>query len=481
MLFIAFVCGFLGIASADPFKEELIYPELLQERSESGELLLRIKDTTLHLKKSSVLAHDLFLDTSDGDETEYTLWNGTSLEENLYHDSQHQSSIMLHQDDRAVKVEGMLSPSWRIAPLLSVERSEDAAVLHRIYRIQGTDHRNDLAFRDLNIDIPVFRGQRKSDRLPPRRKLPDEYVAEIHLISDRRHQKLFTTDKELIAYLAVLMNAVNVWYEGMQEPKLKTKIVGISRCKTSSNEVKVGRFLHGKPTLEKFIEYVRRKLPRNPDAVYVFTEQNLALVESPGQPDGNLLGLATLASLCTSLNVGMGEDTAGTFRGAHIAAHEIAHILGSSHDGGIGDPSIPNNKGGKPCPWDQGYLMSYVDGGLKKYQLSPCTKAQIRGLISIVSDKCLAETSPLSMTTRRNILPGQVITAEDYCSGLLADKGRGVPLLRPDELSKCRMRCCLRSSYGAGLCQKVLVPNGMQCARGKTCRKGICRQHRLES
>ncbi|KAL1430881.1 hypothetical protein MTO96_014738 [Rhipicephalus appendiculatus] len=203
MLFIAFVCGFLGITSADPFKEDLVYPELLQERSESGELLLRIQDTTLHLKKSSVLAHDLFLDTSDGDESEYTLWNGTSLEENLYHDSEHQSSIMLHQDDGAVKV-GMLSPSWRIAPLSSIERSEDAAVPHRIYRIADTDHRNDLAFRDLTINIPVFRkrGQKKFDRVPPRQKLPKEYVAEIYLISDRRHEKPFTTDKELISYLA---------------------------------------------------------------------------------------------------------------------------------------------------------------------------------------------------------------------------------------------------------------------------------------
>ncbi|KAL1430883.1 hypothetical protein MTO96_014738 [Rhipicephalus appendiculatus] len=413
MLFIAFVCGFLGITSADPFKEDLVYPELLQERSESGELLLRIQDTTLHLKKSSVLAHDLFLDTSDGDESEYTLWNGTSLEENLYHDSEHQSSIMLHQDDGAVKVEGMLSPSWRIAPLSSIERSEDAAVPHRIYRIADTDHRNDLAFRDLTINIPVFRkrGQKKFDRVPPRQKLPKE--------------NSFPT-------WPVMMNAINIWYEGMTEPKIRTKIVGVSRCKTSSNDV---------------------KWPRDSDAVYVFTGQNMGDVDRTGKPKGNLLGIARKSSLCTELNVGMGEDTPGTFRGAHIAAHEIAHILGSSHDGGVGDPLI-QKQGGDLCSWEDGYLMSYKDGGRKKYQLSRCSKSQIRRLLSTVSDKCLEETSQLSMRTQRNILPGQIITAEDYCRGILASKGRGVPLLLPKDLSKCRMQCCLQPPYGGGILSK---------------------------
>uniref|UniRef100_A0A6G5A7B9 Putative secreted metalloprotease n=1 Tax=Rhipicephalus microplus TaxID=6941 RepID=A0A6G5A7B9_RHIMP len=484
MLFVAFVCGFLGITSADPFREELVYPELLQERSENGELLLRIQDTTLRLKKSTVLAHDLFLDTtSDGDESEYTLWNGTSLEENLYHDSEHQSSIMFHQVNSTVKVEGILSPDWRIAALSSVERSEDAAVPHRVYRIQGTDIMNDLAFRDLNINIPVFRRPRRTtlDRIIPRKKLPKEYVAEIFLVSDRRHQKQFATDKELIAYFAVMMNAVNVWYEGMKKPKVRTKIVGISRFKKGINDVTAGRFLLGEATLKKFIDYFNRTLSRDPDAVYVFTGQNLATLDYTGKVSGNLLGIAILSSLCTDLKVGLGEDTAGTFSGAYIAAHEIGHILGSSHDGSPGHPSIPNNRGGRPCPWREGYLMSYVDGGLKKYQLSPCTRAQIRGLISIISDKCLAETSSSSTKTRSGILPGQVITAEDFCSGIMASKGRGVPLLRPHELAKCRMRCCLQSSYGSAMCQKELVPNGMSCAPGKTCRKGVCGRHDLKS
>ncbi|KAL3183677.1 hypothetical protein MRX96_033772 [Rhipicephalus microplus] len=467
MLFAAFVCGFFGITSADPFREELVYPELLQERSENGELLLRIQGTTLRLKKSTVLAHDLFLDTtSDGDESEYTLWNGTSLEENLYHDSEHQSSIMFHQVNSTVKVEGILSPDWRIAALSSVERSEDAAVPHRVYRIQGTDIMNDLAFRDLNINIPVFRRPRRTtlDRIIPRKKLPKEYVAEIFLVSDRRHQKQFATDKELIAYFAVMMNAVNVWYEGMKKPKVRTKIVGISRFKKGINDVTAGRFLLGEATLRK-----------NSSTISIKRCQEIQTPFTCSQ------GIAILSSLCTAIKVGLGEDTAGTFSGAYIAAHEIGHILGSSHDGSPGHPSIPNNRGGRPCPWREGYLMSYVDGGLKKYQLSPCTKAQIRGLISIISDKCLAETSSSSTKTRSGILPGQVITAEDFCSGIMASKGRGVPLLRPHELAKCRMRCCLQSSYGSSMCQKELVPNGMSCAPGKTCRKGVCGKHDLKS
>lgn len=481
MLFVAFACGFLGITSAAPFEEELVYPELLQERSESGELLLRIKETTLRLRKSTVLADDLFVGTTIDDETEYTLWNGTSLEENLYHDSEQQSSIMLYQDDRALKVEGILSPSWRIAPLLSIERSADAPVPHKVYRIQERDLGDDLAFRDLNINIPVHKRGNKGFWRKPRKKLPKEYVAEIYLISDSHHQKQFKKNKHLIAYMAVLMNAVNVWYEGMNKPKIRTKIVGISRNKNLRNEVRTGRYLNGRETLRKFMYQAYKKLPGDPDAVYVFTEQDLAIVPPIGQPEGNLLGLASMASLCTPLKVGIGEDIAGTFNGVSTAAHEIIHILGSAHDGGEGAKWIPNNKGGEPCPWSQGYLMSYVDGGVKKYKLSPCTKAQIRGLLRIVPDNCLAETASRSMKTARKILPGQIMTAEDYCSGLLSDQGRGVPLQQPDQLKKCRMLCCLKISFGAGKCRRELVPDGMSCGRGKTCRKGICGRHALES
>ncbi|XP_075531812.1 venom metalloproteinase antarease-like TtrivMP_A isoform X2 [Dermacentor variabilis] len=461
MLFVAVACGFLGITLAALLEEELVYPELLQERSESGELVLRIKHTTLHLKKSSVLADDLFVGTIVDGDTEYTLWNGTSLEENLYHDSAQQSSIMLYQDDQALKVEGIINPSWRIAPLLSIERSEDAPIPHTVYRVEETDHRND--WRN------------------PRKKLPEEYVAEIYLISGSHHQKHFKEDKNLIAYMAVLMNAVNVWYEGMTKPKIKTKIVGISRNKDIRNEVRAGRYLNGRLTLGKFIEHVNKSLPGNSDAVYVFTEQDLATIPLIGIPEGNLLGLAAMATLCTPLKVGIGEDMAGTFKGVYTAAHEIIHILGSSHDGGPGAPWIPNNKGGRPCSWKQGYLMSYVDGGVKKYKLSPCTKAQIRGLLRIVPGKCLAETASLSMRTRGKILPGQIMTAEDYCAGLLSDEGLGLAIQPPDQLKQCRMMCCLKTSYGAGKCRKEFVPDGMSCVHGKTCRKGICGYHALDS
>ncbi|XP_065307584.2 venom metalloproteinase BumaMPs1-like isoform X1 [Dermacentor albipictus] len=481
MLFAAVACGFLGITLAAYFEEELVYPELLQERSESGELVLRIKDTTLHLKKSSVLADDLFVGTIVDGDTEYSLWNGTSLEENLYHDSAQQSSIMLYQDDRELRVEGILNPSWRIAPLLSIERSENAPIPHMVYRVQETDHRNDLAFRDLTVDIPVLKRGYRGYWRNPRNKLPKEYVAEIYLISGSRHQKQFKEDKNLIAYMAVLMNAVNVWYEGMTKPKIRTKIVGISRNKDLRNEVRAGRYLNGRLTLGKFIEHVNKNLPGNSDVVYVITEQDLATIPLIGRPEGNLLGLAAMATLCTPLRVGIGEDMAGTFKGVYTAAHEIIHILGSSHDGGPGAPWIPNNKGGRPCSWNQGYLMSYVDGGVKKYKLSPCTKAQIRGLLRIVPDKCLAETAKLSMRTRGKILPGQIMTAEDYCNGLLSDQGLGLPIQPPNQLKQCRMMCCLKTSYGGGKCRKEFVPDGMSCVHGKTCRKGICGYHALDS
>ncbi|XP_065307578.2 venom metalloproteinase antarease TserMP_A-like [Dermacentor albipictus] len=486
MFFLALFMSFANAILAVSLREEFVYPKLLQQRSDDGRLLLRINDDmTLHLQKSSVLADDLFFTTNAGRQSEDTLWNGSRIEENLYHDSKYQSSIMLYEDDHSVKVEGILSATLRIKPMPSSERSGDASILHKVYEIddvkQKFDETADTWITPFNV--PWFNapwGPSTQSAPPANRELPEEYVAEVHVVSCSSHEKEFETNEELIAYIAVLMNAVNIWYEGMENPRIRTKIVGITRNTDGDYEVREDGYLIADRTLNRFSEYADKSIPGHPDAVYLMTSQEMASISLSGTIDTGVAGLAFVGTLCGFQNVAIGEDPAGSFKGVYPAAHELAHTLGSAHDGDPGVRAIPNNPGAKDCPWEEGYLMSYADGGTKKFELSPCSQGQIRALLRHVPQTCLDETSDKDYMSSHRKAPGQLISAEDYCNILLKNQGRGVPLMKADMLEECRFQCCLRTYYGPGRCNTEFVPEGMQCAEGKTCRKGVCGDFKWE-
>lgn len=439
---------------------------------------------TLRLRKSSVLASNLFFTTNADGKSEHTLWNGTHLEDNLYHDSGYQSSVMLSHEDRALKVEGILSPTFRIKPLLTKERLVGAPILHKVYEIDEPKmdlHESVHSPFDTAFNFPWFFNpiEQVPDPPPMAKDLPEEYVCELHVVSCSSHEKQFATNQELIAYVAVLMNAVNIWYEGMENPRLKVKVVGISRNTDGRAEVKEEGYLIADRTLNQFTEYADKDIPGNPDAIYMITNQDMASVSHSGSIDSGIAGLAFVGTLCIFRNVAIGEDPAGSYKGIYPAAHEIAHTLGSAHDGDPGVPDIPNNPGATDCGWEGGYLMSYVDGGHKKYMLSPCSQGQIRALLRNVPQKCLDETSDRDYMTRHKKLPGQMITEEEYCRILFKGHGNGMPLQDPEAAKDCKMQCCLKTYYGPGKCEKERILEGMGCGDGMTCRKGICANHTM--
>lgn len=491
MFVLALVLTFVEVILAVTLREELVYPELLQQRSDDGRLLLRIdRDMTLQLQKSSVLANDLFFTTNAGGRSEDTVWNGSRIQENLYHDSKHQSSVMLYQDDHTLKVEGILTATLRIKPMPLGERSSDARILHRVYEIE--DPKREFG-KSLNtwvipFNVPWFNvpwgpsNQQAPHQPPPMGvdQLPEEYVAEVHVVSCSVHERQFETNEELIAYVAVLMNAVNIWYEGMESPRVRVKVVGITRNQDGEYEVKEEGFLIADRTISRFAEYAQTQIPGKPDAVYLMTSQDLASVSFTGSIDNGVAGLAYVGMLCGPRNVAIGEDPAGSFKGVYAAAHELAHTLGSVHDGYAGVDHIPDHPGAKDCPWEEGYLMSYMDGGTKKFQMSPCTEAQIRAMIKHLPQTCLDEISKEDYMANHRKVPGQLVSPEDYCKILMKNQGHGVPLLKPDMLKECRFQCCLRTYYGAGKCSTEYVLEGMPCDEGKTCRKGVCDNFKWE-
>ncbi|CAN7945307.1 unnamed protein product, partial [Ixodes hexagonus] len=89
--------------------------------------------------------------------------------------------------------------------------------------------------------------------------------------------------------------------------------------------------------------------------------------------------------------------------------------LGSVHDGNGPIPYIPGHPGAKKCPWTDGYIMSYIDGGIKNFQFSTCTNKQIRVLLRTRDTKCIGLSSEQDLIGENRKLPGEKIAGPLFC------------------------------------------------------------------
>ncbi|XP_070383200.1 venom metalloproteinase antarease-like TserMP_B [Dermacentor albipictus] len=313
------------------------------------------------------------------------------------------------------------------------------------------------------------------DKEEERSAKQDKFTVELHVISDSVHQKSFEEDEELIAYLAIFINAVNLRYLDMRNPRISFILVGLTRSKDDPFAVHKEGFLCGSATLRGLREYNKKgKIPGNADTVYLLTGQDL-VNEKDGNMSRSLSGKAFKGRVCTASGVGEGEDTAKAYTGIKTMAHELAHILGSPHD--EAQPKNPE------CSWSQGYLMSYVDGGVKKYRLSPCSEEKIRTTFAKLKPECIEVKAKQNYQKDHKKFPGQTMSEELFCRYIMNESketlNKVVVKKIPELTSKCRIKCCLRVD-GHTRCRKAKIPDGMACDQGKTCKRRVCGVHTWE-
>ncbi|XP_049515543.1 metalloprotease mig-17-like, partial [Dermacentor silvarum] len=154
------------------------------------------------------------------------------------------------------------------------------------------------------------------------------------------------------------------------------------------------------------------RVPGNHDVVYLMTGLDMITFKR-GKLNKGISGRAYLSNVCRERGIGEGEDTAPTYSGVNTLAHELAHSLGSPHD------ETPE------CPWAEGYLMSYVDGGLKKYKLSACSQQTIRQNVKKLSQECFSVLSEKNYMTDHKKFPGQTVRAQYVCKKLIKKQAKG--------------------------------------------------------
>ncbi|XP_054934195.1 venom metalloproteinase antarease TserMP_A-like isoform X2 [Dermacentor andersoni] len=424
-------------------KDMFVYPTILQERTSETNLVVRLNDKfTLHLERSSVLADKLLFVTTSEEVNHLEEVETSAIQETLYHDTHYQSSVRVHQRDDTVKVEGIINHKLRIKPVPEGERSFQGQILHKIYEVKETEER----FINMEMKGPSSNSSLKQNTISSRTSNGDVFQVELHIISDRKHQGYFDKNEDLIGYMAVFMNA--------EEPFSKD-----NGGTTDTTE-----------TLSKLEKYEQEgRVPSKHDALFLVTGLDL-VKETNGKLEKNVAGRAFMGTVCSTYGVGVGEDTATTYLGVAVAAHELAHILGSDHD------TTPR------CPWKEGYLMSYVDGGTRKYRLSPCSEDSIRNTYGRLSEECKKVLSKTNYMSQHKEYPGETVREKYFCRKRVESVVKGLqvkvfPLKTPADAKNCKMQCC----YWQGntrTCRSTKMLERMACSKhGKTCKRGVCAEH----
>ncbi|XP_037273791.2 venom metalloproteinase antarease TserMP_A [Rhipicephalus microplus] len=437
----------------------LVYPRILNERTTASHLVLQLnQDITLNLKRSSVLADELLVATSTLEGNQLELVNTSDIQASLYHDLHHQSSVTVRARDGAAEVEGIINHNLRIKPVSASKRSHRGEIPHRIYEVEEPK----------NIPITMSNGN-TWQKITKRALDFDRFAVEVHVVSDSVHQQNFAKTQELIAYFAVLLNGVNLRYLDMREPRIKFMLVGITR---SLNDAYAKHLKPGILDMDKSLDglydyYVKGNIPGKPDVVHLVTGQDMARIEN-GALDKDYTGLAFGGPPCTKRAVSLSEDIASSYKGVFIMAHELGHVMGSPHDET------------EQCPWSEGYLMSYVDGGVKKYRLSRCSERRIRDNLKFMPRRCVGIVSQSTYMYHYKKFPGQKVSKKHYCKKLLRKYTTSNDIFYEkleDSSRRCKMKCCFLTSPTMKRCLNATVLDGMKCDGGMTCRRGVCGQH----
>uniref|UniRef100_A0A224YEB3 Reprolysin n=1 Tax=Rhipicephalus zambeziensis TaxID=60191 RepID=A0A224YEB3_9ACAR len=449
----------------------IVYPTLLSARESGEQKTLKINERlTLNLQRSEVFSDDFVFISEENGENIHLPMRKYDYEKHLYHDENLLSSVVVREDD-GVTVEGILNEKLSIKPLLEMARTEDGRVPHQLLEIprlpQTPPHHRDYNAFNISASNTTFEPHIEE------RSSQSTIYPELHIVQDSAHAKIFGYKKTaVIVYFAVFINAVNLRYALNASPRIQLRIRVITMSsKVEEYLVHPGRNqdeILDEETLAKFNEYYAKRVEfTSTDLTFLVTGRDMTFYEN-GVLQKWVGGYAYVGGFCQKHRVGMCEDIPGSYFGVTVFSHEIGHSLGCVHDGSPAESVVPGHRGSSYCPWDDGFLMSYVRKNRNQYRFSSCCIADIKNVLSRPEWGCLHKRKKKSI--KRPGLPGVYISGEDFCrnvypdiSGMHYDKRYGVV--------DCKVHCDYTANYYI-----IGVPDGVVCnkKRNKHCVLGEC-------
>ncbi|KAL1476015.1 hypothetical protein MTO96_036843 [Rhipicephalus appendiculatus] len=207
---------------------------------------------------------------------------------------------------------------------------------------------------------------------------------EVLVTCDSKFLAGFKNKASMIKYVLTTFQVVTIRYSTVIKPKIKPILRGIE----ITNKTEEDHFydyvgndgIDAIPSLYKIKTYVNAKSVyyEGYDLVYFITGYDMIVVND-GKWDRAYKGFAFVGSACLSSREQLGEDIAYTYVGIRTMTHEMAHTLGCDHDGSEVEGHLPGfNADSQRCPWDDGFIMSYVIKNSNSMKFSSCCDYDLR-------------------------------------------------------------------------------------------------------
>ncbi|XP_065310727.1 venom metalloproteinase antarease TserMP_A-like [Dermacentor albipictus] len=467
-----FVCS--RESNSDP--GTLVYPLLFETRSENGERAVHLSDGNfVHLHKATVLHDTLTVHSFQNNKRIVRTIESKDIERNLYENKKTLASLLLEETAHGIVMEGPVNHTYRIQPLFEAERSESGQIAHKLYLVKP--HKANVI-----ESIPEFEPMPEDFKVEARSELPKVFRPDVFLISDYEHNRHFSSLEKLVIYLVVLFNGVKLRYESVRYLTIIPRLVGIERAQwgQDSYEVMYGESMISEDTLRNLQSYVEGRLNdfKGADAVMLITGHSMISV-STGQIRKGVAGIAMTGGLCTRRRVAESLDIGRGYAGIVHLAHELAHLMGSSHDEAAPVPGIPGNQGAYHCRWSDGHIMSYDLKDENQFTFSQCSQEQFVVFLRLVPPRCIENTWTGKLPKNSRRYPGDTLSRKKFCrreSGLLQSK----ECTKRSGDALCKITCCPgKDRYKRDVkMAEYWCLDGTNCGKNKECYSGYCKAKR---
>uniref|UniRef100_A0A7R9S6Y2 Peptidase M12B domain-containing protein n=1 Tax=Argulus foliaceus TaxID=509924 RepID=A0A7R9S6Y2_9CRUS len=281
-------------------------------------------------------------------------------------------------------------------------------------------------------------------------------------------------------FFAACMGYTLMRYKSVKSFKIDVLYIGLGLLHkdTTSRIFGFAKNPMGDQSLNKFAELKRSdsKLFPPADVLVYATGIDMATV-SGGRMTLDLRGIAFFKAVCKEINLALVEVN-GDFTNFNTYPHELAHSLGSPHDG-------EGNSGTGSCLQMEGHIMSYEFSKAKdKLLFSDCSEKTMKDHLFSENAQCVFERSAKQTLS---VIEGDYASLLDYetnCRMKFPNYAhlKIVPFLEGyDSFPKIQRKTCdntvcfFDKAGGMSMAALNTVPyEGSLCAPNKYCKGGVC-------
>uniref|UniRef100_A0A6B0VC43 Putative secreted metalloprotease n=1 Tax=Ixodes ricinus TaxID=34613 RepID=A0A6B0VC43_IXORI len=447
----------LIIVSIAPAHADVVYPVLIESRSDNSQGAVQVtEDYIVNLEESSVLGENLFFTDTRNGEVTHELMDTTSLRNSVYENSEHAASFTITKTPTGIEMEGYLNFTHGIKPMRINDRS--GRIPHKIFPLPKLEGKIDL-------DPPADKHRNESPEPRADEKLPNVWQPKMYIMIDSSINEYLRGIKRLqVLYIVRLMNIVNAIYKKVKKPKINLQLHGIYRFQTKEDEpfiVEEGGFIEGHETLDAFGKFTKNTSFAKPADFYMLLVGRRLGRRRNGTKSPSIRGSANPTAVCMSgKNVAIAVEVPLLYATFATIAHEIGHLLGSTHDGKA--PIVQDHPGAKTCNSSDGYIMGSTKG--PPFRFSNCSEEEMQFTLRLRWKNCQKTESDYNFFNVTKEVAGSNITPEMYCQRI------NPALYVSAKEDNCFIKCIDKEKK----VRPYPAPFGYPCGKGKRCWFGNC-------